>query len=65
MGNPNQSGFTIAMPHCGSRSMAFLNEKAAYGVFASGHTYRESALVKFAMIDCDCEFSPLLGSRKH
>jgi len=36
------------MPHRGSRSAAFLNGKAAYGVFASGYTYRESALVLYA-----------------
>ncbi len=31
--------------HRGSRSAAFLNRKAAYSVFASRYTYRESALV--------------------
>jgi len=33
------------LAHRDSRSAAFLNGKAAYGVFASGYTHRESALV--------------------
>jgi len=34
------------MPHPGPRSAAFLNGKAAYGAFASGYTYRVSALAR-------------------
>jgi hypothetical protein len=43
-GRGSYSGFTIAMPHRGSRRAAFLNGKAAYGASASGYIHREFAL---------------------